>query len=122
MKPKTRFRTYWMIAPVVLFLFLTTSRFLFPGRPFDPVVWHAIIDPNDSTRRDMADRLIARRTLIGKSREEIARMLGSPTDSVDDRIRFVLGPERGFVGLDSEYMVLIFSSHGVVVRAFTEHD
>ena len=121
-KSVMRNRALWVAAFVAVMTFLVTWRLWFPGRPFDSAVWQSITDPNDITRRDMADRLIARRSLIGKSKDNIIEMFGPAFSGQESRLTYLLGPQRGFIGIDSEWLVLILGADGRVVRAFTEHD
>lgn len=73
----------------------------------------------------MADTLVATRELIGKSEAEIAELLGPPlpADKFQDRdVVYVLGPERGFLSLDYEWLVIDLDSTGRVAVAKVVRD
>ena len=67
----------------------------------------------------MADGLLKSNALIGKRRQEIVALLGEPPAtsyfSEWDMV-YVLGPERGFISIDSEWLVLRLE-HGRVAEA-----
>lgn len=91
----------------------------FPGRPFDRAAWTAAFDASNTVRAEMADRMIARRTLLGKSRADVVAMLGDPsTDGYFNEWDLVywLGPERGFIRIDSEWLVLRLGADGRVAE------
>src|SRR5262245_42474082 len=92
----------------VLLVALAVWRLWFPGRPFDPVVWRdEAQSPSSSVRSEMADRLIARGTLRGKTRAEVVELLGEPTQMgcfADWDLVYRLGPERGFIRIDEEWL------------------
>jgi hypothetical protein len=65
----------------------------------------------------MADRSIARTALRGMTRAEVVRSLSEPLPL--DRLSgwdlaYDLGPERGFMSIDSEYLVLRLGPDGKV--------
>ena len=67
----------------------------------------------------MADRLLARGTLLGKSRAEVVAMLGEPPETEYFRewhLVYRLGPERGLFGIDSEWLVLRIREDGRVAE------
>src|SRR5262245_9005485 len=68
---------------------------------FDRGVWNAeAIDIDDFRRHRMADWLLKRKRLVGKSRAEIISMLGEPTVTSYFReydLVYVLGNERGWI-------------------------
>lgn len=62
-------------------------------------------------RRGMADNLLQERALHGKTREQVAQMLGEPTNTeyfADYDVVYWLGPQRGFLAVDSEWLVIRF--------------
>ena len=65
----------------------------------------------------MADGLLRSRVLLGKSRIEVVGLLGEPpkTDYFSgwDMV-YVLGPERGYFSIDSEWLVLRLRNDRVV--------
>jgi len=90
-----------------------------PGRDFDRELWdRANTNADDSPRLEMADRLVADGSLIGKSRDEIVQRLGKPTR---DRnafapywdVAYVLGIERGgLFRVDCEWLAIRFNKDG----------
>ena len=52
----------------------------YPGRAFDPAVWRDEALIPQGIRLGMADRLLARGTLLGKTRAEVVEMLGEPPE------------------------------------------
>jgi hypothetical protein len=50
----------------------------YPGRAFDAQAWLADEGEDSGVRQQMADRLIAHRILIAKTRSEVVEMLGEP--------------------------------------------
>jgi hypothetical protein len=56
----------------------------------------------------MADDLIARRTLIGKSRPDVDGLLGAADreDGRRERAYYWTGPERHFISIDSEWLTV----------------
>jgi hypothetical protein len=72
----------------------------------------------------MADRLVARRALIGLTRLEVHNMLGIPASSRDNDRQWCywLGPERGFISIDDEWLELHFGPDGCVVSSSVRPD
>lgn len=88
-------------------------------RDFEPVAWRRNDGAHTSwpARLTMIDDLTARHALRGLSRDSVEQLLG-PRDSTDyfrewDLV-YWLGPERGFLRLDSEWLVLDLGSNGRV--------
>ncbi len=89
------------------------------GQPFDPVAWQDPSQLEQGVRLAMADRFIAQDTLIGKTRAEVIRLLGKPSDEGYFRswdLVYWLGPERGYMSIDSEWLVLRIGSDDKVVE------
>jgi hypothetical protein len=81
------------------------------GRAFDKAVWQD--EKQESARLEMADRIVARRMLDGKTRVEVLSMLGEPPKTgyfSDWNLVYWLGAERGFVSIDSEWLVVRFDA------------
>ena len=91
-----------------------------PGREFDQQLWHNYGDLNQAARYprlEMADRLIAKGQLRGRSRAEVVDVLGEPPKTgyfSDWDLVYWLGPERGFMSVDSEWLVFRFDKQGRV--------
>jgi outer membrane protein assembly factor BamE (lipoprotein component of BamABCDE complex) len=65
----------------------------------------------------MADRLVTRGTLLGKTREEVVELLGAPPSTeyfANWDLVYWLGPERGFIRIDSEWLVFQLDANGRV--------
>ncbi len=85
---------------------------------FDAKTWRE----EESTKHDvlwpprlcMIDDLMASRRLIGMTLDQVIDLLGPPADksfpygAVDCDIHYYLGPERGFLRVDSEWLFLKF--------------
>ncbi len=87
------------------------------GRPFDPKAWRADERVGDGVRQEMADRIVARQTLRGKSRAEVVDMLGEPPPHGNVTgwdMAYWLGLERGFIRLDSEWLIIRLGQDGRV--------
>lgn len=88
---------------------------------FDPAGWRQ----NDGARTDwparlrMVDDLLARRTLIGLRADSLDRLLGPREETAYfrdwDRV-YWLGPERGLIRIDSEWLGIRFSADGTVTE------
>lgn len=86
--------------------------------PFDRAVWNGESEGMDDYRRHrMADSLVQERSLIGMSRSEVVSMLGEPTQTSHFReydLVYVLGDERGWISIDSEWLLMRLDSAGRV--------
>jgi len=94
--------------------------------PFDRAVWNAEAeDVEDFRRHRMADSLVQERRLLGKSRAEVISMLGEPTATSHFReydLVYVLGNERGWMSIDSEWLLLKLDIAGRVSAAEIARD
>src|SRR6185503_12498840 len=94
-------------------------------QPFDANLWTDPIRVEKGIRLRMADSLIARGTLQGKTRDEVVALLGAPRDGdyfSDWDLVYWLGPERGFISIDSEWLVIKFDreDRGADVQIITD--
>jgi len=118
-KPK---RTVAFIAIAVVGLLGTAfvaKQTLYPGIAFDSASWRDERSLHDGTRERMADRLVGRHTLQGKTRSEVVSLLGEPPPTgyfSDWDLVYFLGPERGFWSIDSEWLVVRFGQDGRVAE------
>ena len=95
-----------------------------PGRHFDPSRWKSSATPA-SVRLRMADDLVENKTLIGLTRQEVVARLGEPPKTEYFKnfdLVYYLGPERGFISIDSEWLVVKFGPDGRVQRAAIAND
>jgi len=98
---------------------VVAKRTLYPGIPFDSVSWRDERSLRDGAKEQMADRLVGRHALQGKTRDEVISLLGDPppTDYFRDwDVVYLLGPERGFISIDSEWLVMRFGQDGRVTE------
>ncbi len=68
----------------------------------------------------MADGLVENRVLLGKTKAEIEQLLGVPTATAkfaDYGLVYWLGPERSFMSIDSEWLVVAFDAKGKASEA-----
>ena len=102
--PAAAYCLYWKmwIAP------LSFQRNLWEYRQWD--------DPQHKRHR-IADWLISHHKLDGKSEQEVHAMLGPPTGTnyfADWDMVYILGSERGWISIDSEWLVLDLDEAGQV--------
>jgi hypothetical protein len=92
----------------------------YPGRAFDPIAWSDPRQIDRGARQPMADRLIAWDALRGLTRAEVVRLLGEPLSLgrlFGGDLVYYLGPERGFISVDDEWLVIRLGSDGKVSSA-----
>lgn len=80
-----------------------------PVQPFSSVKWKSAA--NDGVRLSMVDALVRTHRLEGMRRDEVTDLLGPAPDT--DYFRdwdavYWMGPERGWLRLDSEWLVVRF--------------
>lgn len=95
-----------------------------PGRHFDPLLWSDSHTPA-SVRLRMADDLVSNKKLIGLARQEVVARLGEPPKTEyfkEFDLVYYLGPERGFISIDSEWLLLNLGPDGRVQRATIARD
>lgn len=88
-------------------------------QPFDPAVWKAA-DRNftNTVRIRMVDDLLRRHRFRGMTRGQIIGLIGEPdaTEYFKDwDLVYRLGPERGFIGIDSEWLVFRLDGENHVI-------
>lgn len=87
---------------------------------FGSVTWRAnprSANPMWPTRLRMVDDLMARRLLDGVSLDSVTALLGTPDSTAyfsDWSMVYYLGPERGLVSIDSEWLVIRLGPEGMV--------
>ncbi|MEP6265634.1 MAG: hypothetical protein ABJ057_12820 [Erythrobacter sp.] len=88
-----------------------------PRNSFDAGQWKQAEADNDNPRVAMVDSLIASGVLDRKTRSEVLDLLGPATDTnyfSDWDTVYWLGRERGFIRIDSEWLVLRFDEEGKI--------
>jgi hypothetical protein len=96
---------------------------------FDAIVWREHSEAGDGARTEQAHRLIVRRTVLGKTRAQVAELLGRPMfclrngneDPDGPDLVYQLGPS-GFGGVDFEWLTVRLGTDGRVTRCFTWRD
>jgi len=94
---------------------------------FDSTAWKDLeqIQREPYARRTMADELTSHRGLDGKSRAEVRELLGEPTETEyfsDWDLVYWLGPQRGFIAVDSEWLVIRFDDSDQVAEYTVKSD
>jgi hypothetical protein len=124
-----RMRTWhWLIAGALFILLACVVIHLFLDdkiadwanrRAFDADLWR---QPDQAApysawppRLCMVDALLASGRLNGMTESQVLELLGPP-DSKSVGLNYYLGPERGFLGIDSETLVIEFGADGKVSR------
>ena len=86
-------------------------------RTFDSQVWKQ--GNQDEIRIRMVDSLLRRHNLVGMSRGEVTALIGEPDNTSYFReydMVYRLGNERGFISIDSEWLVLRLNTNQVVTE------
>lgn len=100
---------------IVLLLIGTMDRF--DEREFTSITWKA----NKEKRIEMIDDLIDKQLLDGLSKQEVITALGAPNESdsfsgMDPDLLYYLGPDRGFVSMDSEWLLIWLNDDNFVEK------
>lgn len=102
-----------MILPLYCFVLLGINEYKYN---FTVEKW--IKSPEE--RVYMVDNLLSDYELRGKTKEEVSKLLGKPTPNAyykeHSNIVYRLGIERGFIRIDSEWLVIWFNSSGKVAK------
>ena len=72
-------------------------------------------NPEERTR--IVDDMLEKHPLIGLSRENVEGLLGDGSDA--DTVYYYLGPERGLISIDSEWLVIEYKNDTAVDYYFT---
>ena len=77
-------------------------------------------------RTAIVDDLLAKHELVGMTEAEVVALLGGPNNdygyfNADDRYVYYMGPERGLISIDSEWLILDFTD-GVVSNSYITTD
>lgn len=121
-------RKLLLLGFVVLVAFLAASPFLtlfcsiaadrleerWNRLSFDATAWKASLSSpktSDPIRLRMVDDLLRRHPFIGMSRGDLIALLGTPPKTgyfTDYQFVYWLGPERGYMSIDSEWLAVRF--------------
>jgi hypothetical protein len=107
-------------APLVALACLTLLTACERKAAFDSALWRAAkVDEGGSVRLQMADSLVAEKRLIGLSRAQVTELLGPPDGDkfTSSDMVYVLGPERGFMSVDYEWLLLTLGKNERVTKA-----
>ncbi|MBD2424976.1 hypothetical protein [Phormidium sp. FACHB-1136] len=92
-------------------------------RQFDPTVWKnptLALEP-PYLRSCMVDNLLAQELLLQKTTAEVIALLGTPETLehgfTEYDLVFVVGPERSFISIDYEWLLLNLDQRGRVEEA-----
>ena len=108
------------VAVGVLFLAIAGYWIVFRcPLPFVSSWWNVDAEQGTAlqTRYRVADGLASSGRLNGMTEAEVIALLGAPTETdkfKDHRLIYVLGPERGFISIDYEWLAVDFDSTGKV--------
>lgn len=109
-------------ALLVVYLWLHTGD---KQLPFDKKEWIYGTNGNQMhfPRLEMADDLIAKKTLYRMDKKDVVLMLGEATkmdiqwgEKEHFDLLYWLGPERGFMSVDSEWLGIAFDNKGKVLE------
>jgi len=87
------------------------------SHPFDATAWNDEQQVRQGVRLEMADYIVAQRLLSDKSQSDVVAMLGEPPETgyfADWDFVYWLGDERGWMSIDSEWLVVRFDVRGRV--------
>jgi hypothetical protein len=111
------------VASLVFYFWLGFGSNAYEKLPFEKEEWLHGTSKNQQNfpRLEMADDLMAKKTLYGMGKKEILAMLGEP-DQKDVQwgekdqfgLLYWLGPERGLMSVDSEWLGITFDKKGKV--------
>ena len=109
----------YVALPLVAFFVISCTfwKFCLLTQEFDPVIWRDEVQIQKGVGLKMADQLIAQDKLHGLTRAEVVELLGEPPATQyfkDQDLVYRLGPERSFISIDSEWLVLHLDATGRV--------
>ena len=107
-----------LAAVVAIALFVAFEFGHLPKKTFNAAKWreaHASINP--PARLHMVDSLMRSRRLDNLTRPQVQELLGPPNENTswsDEGLVYWLGPNRGFLRIDSDWFVIRFGPNGRV--------
>lgn len=122
MRTVSRSLRRWALAALLLALVGGSLWWRSRGARFDAALWR---DPRrayseeDPVRLRMVDDLLRRHPLRGMTRAQVVALLGEPRPTRYFReydLVYWLGPERGWLSMDSEWLVVRLDSRGRVAE------
>lgn len=92
----------------VWFFFGDSIRERWNRKRFDSVEWQSVQSRTNAVRIRMVDDLLRRHNFRGMTPDQVTALLGEPDKTEYFRnwdLVYWLGPERGFISIDSEWLV-----------------
>jgi hypothetical protein len=119
-----------ILSVCLYFLFGDTISDFWHREKFDAKLWRASADINGEwpPRLCMVDNLMKKKILDGLTKEKVIELLGEPASkgfpfgAIDCDIHYYLGPERGFMRIDSEWLFITLDKDGKVNRYWIYRD
>jgi hypothetical protein len=105
--------TLCMVGAVAWFLFGDTIQEHLRRRPFDAAAWKGEKTLTNDVRIRMVDDLLRHHNFRGMTREQLTTILGESDKTgyfKEWNMVYWLGPERGFISIDSEWLVFRLDS------------
>jgi hypothetical protein len=106
-----------LAAPLAYLLFAAAGAEWLARQAFDPQAWRSARGAGDPVRIRMVDDLLKSHDFRGKTKSEVEALLGPPDSTEyfsDCDLVYWLGPERGFMSIDSEWLALRLDARGRV--------
>ena len=103
------FASFVVVGAGVWFFFGDSIRERLSRQRFDSAAWKANTDSfTNAVRIRMVDDLLRRHSFRGMTRNQVTAIVGEPDKTEyfrDWDLVYWLGPERGFISIDSEWLV-----------------
>jgi hypothetical protein len=104
-----------IISPILYVMIITLWIFsisYYPKEKFDTIKWHE----NTEERYKMSAYIIENKILIGKTKEEIIKLLGNDYHKREkDSIGYYLGFVPGLFSIDPDVLIIYFEN-GIVIK------
>ena len=112
--------TFALAALVAVVVFYAFDAGYLPVKSFDATRWReAAASDNPPVRLQMIDSLMRSRRIDNLTRSQVDALLGPPNGDgyfADWDLVYWLGPERGWMRIDSEWLVIRFGPSGRVTE------
>lgn len=120
-------KAFWIFGVPVMAIAIYWAVFLAP-LPFVATLWDVDAEHGTllKTRYRIADRLATSGRLDNMNRQEVIALLGEPVTDVkrmgNPDLLYVLGPERGFISIDYEWLLIDLGPSGKVSKVVVASD
>lgn len=115
-------RLIFYIAVIIITLILSACG----TKKFESLAWKEAGERSAEPyiRLEMADDLIASQSLLNKTKDEVIVLLGKPENGYFKAYDLVywLGPERSWLSIDSEWLVIKLDEKGQVKNYLLKRD